>query len=123
MAIVIVGGSNTPPNAPVVTAPVETPKAQAPAVKTPVAQAPVSAPAVIAPVKTTVAKTPESTPVAAKLPPEAKHCEHIESILKPIVASMVQQAIPYPQDSANEWRDCSGNFLRLTAASEGTDDE
>ncbi len=39
----------------------------------------------------------------------------LENILQPIVAKMVAQKIPYTQDPANEWRDCSGNFLRLTS--------
>lgn len=36
-------------------------------------------------------------------------------IIGPIAASMVAQQIPYTQDPANEWRDCSGNFLRLSS--------
>ncbi len=39
----------------------------------------------------------------------------LENILQPIVDRMVAQKIPYTQDPANEWRDCSGNFLRLTS--------
>ncbi len=36
-------------------------------------------------------------------------------LLQPIVTKMVAQKIPYSQDPANEWRDCSGNFLRLSS--------
>lgn len=44
----------------------------------------------------------------------------LEAILEPLVDNMVSQAIPYPpydssRELANEWRDCSGNFLRLTS--------
>lgn len=36
-------------------------------------------------------------------------------LLQPIVNKMVAQKIPYSQDPADEWRDCSGNFLRLSS--------
>jgi hypothetical protein len=44
----------------------------------------------------------------------------LAAIVAPIVDSMVSQAIPYPsygssREYANQWRDCSGNFLRLTS--------
>ncbi len=39
----------------------------------------------------------------------------LEAVLSPIVSKMVAQKIPYAQAPANEWRDCSGNFLRLTS--------
>ena len=39
----------------------------------------------------------------------------LEAVLTPIVTKMVAQKIPYAQEPANEWRDCSGNFLRLTS--------
>lgn len=39
----------------------------------------------------------------------------LAEVLAPIVAKMVKQKIPYAQKPANEWRDCSGNFLRLTS--------
>ena len=41
--------------------------------------------------------------------------DNLEDILRPIVANMVSQKIPYAQDPRNEWRDCSGNFLRLSS--------
>ncbi len=41
--------------------------------------------------------------------------KRLENILQPIVDNLVAQKIPYTQDPANEWRDCSGNFLRLTS--------
>ena len=37
------------------------------------------------------------------------------SILEPIVNRMVKQKIPYSNKRADEWRDCSGNFLRLSS--------
>lgn len=39
----------------------------------------------------------------------------LEEVIRPIIASMVAQEIPYTQDPANEWRDCSGTFLRLSS--------
>jgi hypothetical protein len=39
----------------------------------------------------------------------------LELILQPIVTDLVAQKIPYTRDPANEWRDCSGNFLRLSS--------
>lgn len=39
----------------------------------------------------------------------------LEEIIRPIAASMMSQQIPYTQDPADEWRDCSGNFLRLSS--------
>lgn len=39
----------------------------------------------------------------------------LESVIQPIVEKMVSQQIPYTQNPANEWRDCSGNFLRLSS--------
>ncbi len=39
----------------------------------------------------------------------------VSAILTPIIRSMVAQRIPYTQAPANEWRDCSGNFLRLSS--------
>lgn len=39
----------------------------------------------------------------------------LDRLLQPIVTQMVSQKIPYSQDPANEWRDCSGNFLRLSS--------
>ncbi|MDH3604671.1 MAG: hypothetical protein OEU26_34130 [Candidatus Tectomicrobia bacterium] len=57
----------------------------------------------------------DKIPADTKRSQDVKHCENIEQILKPIVASMVAQKIPYSQDPANEWRDCSGNFLRLSS--------
>ena len=37
------------------------------------------------------------------------------AILSPIASKMVAQKIPYSQQAAGEWRDCSGNFLRLSS--------
>lgn len=39
----------------------------------------------------------------------------LEELIGPIAARMTSQQIPYTQDPANEWRDCSGNFLRLSS--------
>lgn len=39
----------------------------------------------------------------------------LQDLLEPIADSMVSQKIPYSQAAANEWRDCSGNFLRLSS--------
>lgn len=39
----------------------------------------------------------------------------LSEVLGPITRSMVSQKIPYSQDAVNEWRDCSGNFLRLSS--------
>ncbi len=41
--------------------------------------------------------------------------DNLEDVLEPIVENMVAQKIPYTQNPANEWRDCSGNFLRLSS--------
>ncbi len=37
----------------------------------------------------------------------------LEKILTPIISNLKTQKIPYAQFPSNEWRDCSGNFLRL----------
>lgn len=37
-------------------------------------------------------------------------------MLTPVVETLVAQKIPYSRTPANEWRDCSGNFLRLSSA-------
>lgn len=39
----------------------------------------------------------------------------LEMILQPVVTDLSAQKIPYTRDPANEWRDCSGNFLRLSS--------
>ncbi len=39
----------------------------------------------------------------------------LQNVLDPIVAKMTAQQIPYTRNPANEWRDCSGNFLRLSS--------
>jgi len=39
----------------------------------------------------------------------------LEELLQPIVADLSAQKIPYTRKPANEWRDCSGNFLRLSS--------
>lgn len=39
----------------------------------------------------------------------------VASVLQPIVSSLVAQKIPYGRSSPKEWRDCSGNFLRLSS--------
>jgi len=54
-------------------------------------------------------------PVQAKIPQDVKQCQNIEKVLQSIVVSMVAQKIPYSQNPSNEWRDCSGNFLRLSS--------
>ncbi len=41
--------------------------------------------------------------------------ESMASMLEPIAKKLVSQKIPYAQKPANEWRDCSGNFLRLSS--------
>ncbi len=41
--------------------------------------------------------------------------QNLRDVLAPIVADMSAQKIPYSQTPANEWRDCSGNFLRLSS--------
>ena len=41
--------------------------------------------------------------------------QNLQDVLAPIVADMSAQKIPYSQTPANEWRDCSGNFLRLSS--------
>ncbi len=64
-----------------------------------------------APVTVPVGKPPEQ----AKIPQDMKQCQNIEMVLQPIVVSMVAQKIPYSQSPSNEWRDCSGNFLRLSS--------
>jgi len=47
-------------------------------------------------------------------------------ILRPITQKMDDQQIPYAQNPSDEWRDCSGNFLRLSSyvasACRGNDD-
>lgn len=40
----------------------------------------------------------------------------LQNVLTPLVDSLVAQKIPYTRQPANEWRDCSGNFLRLSSA-------
>jgi hypothetical protein len=40
---------------------------------------------------------------------------NLGDVLAPIVSDMVAQRIPYTQNPSNEWRDCSGNFLRLSS--------
>ena len=39
----------------------------------------------------------------------------VANILEPIVQDMVSRTIPYTKDPSNEWRDCSGVFLRLSS--------
>lgn len=39
----------------------------------------------------------------------------LEDVLGPITSRMVSQKIPYSQAASGEWRDCSGNFLRLSS--------
>lgn len=39
----------------------------------------------------------------------------LADVLEPIARNMTAQKIPYTRDPANEWRDCSGNFLRLSS--------
>lgn len=51
--------------------------------------------------------------------------KELGALLKPIVSSMVDQKIPYPpykfsRRDSNQWRDCSGNFLRITSHLAGT---
>ena len=62
---------------------------------------------------------PEPPPVAVDADSYYAACggdaEDLEKILEPIVADLVSQKIPYTRDPANEWRDCSGNFLRLSS--------
>jgi hypothetical protein len=40
---------------------------------------------------------------------------NLGDVLSPITTDMEAQKIPYSQDPKNEWRDCSGNFLRLSS--------
>lgn len=37
-------------------------------------------------------------------------------VLRPIVSALEAQKIPYNRSAPQEWRDCSGNFLRLSSA-------
>jgi hypothetical protein len=39
----------------------------------------------------------------------------LEDILQPIAERLMSQQISYSQVDAHEWRDCSGNFLRLSS--------
>ncbi len=39
----------------------------------------------------------------------------LAAILRPIADRLMSQQITYSQVDANEWRDCSGNFLRLSS--------
>jgi len=39
----------------------------------------------------------------------------LDQILDPIVEDLEAQQIPYARTPANEWRDCSGSFLRLSS--------
>lgn len=41
--------------------------------------------------------------------------QDLGAVLSPIVSKMVAQKIPYAQTPAEEWRDCSGNFLRVSS--------
>ena len=52
--------------------------------------------------------SPEAIPVVHA-------CHDINKVLQPVVTSMVEQRIPYTQSPADEWRDCSGNFLRISS--------
>ena len=39
----------------------------------------------------------------------------LKDVLGPITDRLVSQQIPYSQAASDEWRDCSGNFLRLSS--------
>lgn len=43
------------------------------------------------------------------------HLKDLKDVLGPITQRMVSQQIPYSQVPSDEWRDCSGNFLRLSS--------
>jgi hypothetical protein len=61
------------------------------------------------------------TPAAAAIPspPYRVRCNGrvtpLAEVLQPVVARLERQKIPYGRQPAREWRDCSGNFLRLSS--------
>jgi hypothetical protein len=65
--------------------------------------------------------TPTPTPPDPQLPATSYYitCKgeltDLEEVLAPIAANMQSQNIPYTQSPSDEWRDCSGNFLRLSS--------
>lgn len=62
------------------------------------------------PAATTIYANPEAQYVICRDQRRA-----LEEILQPIAARLMSQQISYSQVDANEWRDCSGNFLRLSS--------
>ena len=66
------------------------------------------------------APPPQPEPVALDTSRHFARCggelADLGDTLGPIVADLVAQKIPYSRKPANEWRDCSGNFLRLSSA-------
>lgn len=65
---------------------------------------------------------PPATPITLDTDTYYARCDgrlrDMSDVLQPVVDALVAQKIPYTRDQSNgdEWRDCSGNFLRLSSA-------
>jgi len=72
---------------------------------------------------------PEPEPVTVELDTDTHFAlcggkvQDLADVLQPIVADLVAQKIPYSRTAKKEWRDCSGNFLRLSSAVAAVCDE